>query len=91
MPVRAYWGTAFLVLALSVAIYQIAYTQRIGAETIALATIDKTIEGGFIPAERAAEIRENTAEQARVPFAKVGGGVNGVVGVHALLPHGAIR
>ena len=85
LRVRPYWGTAFLVIALSVVVYQVAYTQRIGAETIALATIDKTIEGGFIPAERAAEIRENTGEAARTPFAKVSGAVNGVVGAFVIM------
>lgn len=85
LRVRPYWGTAFLVIALSVAVYQFAYTQRIGAETIALATIDKTIEGGFIPAERASEIRENTAEAARAPFAKVSGAINGIVGVFVIM------
>jgi len=85
LRVRPYWGTAFLVIALSVAVYQIAYTQRIGAETIALATIDKTIEGGFVPADRAGEIRENAAQEARVPFAKVSAGINGVVGVFVIM------
>jgi hypothetical protein len=85
LRVRPYWGTAFLVIALSVAVYQLAYTQRIGAETIALATIDKTIEGGFIPSDGAAQIRENAAETARAPFAKVGGALNGVVGTFVFL------
>jgi len=78
---RPYWGTAFLIIALSVAVYQFAYTQRIGAETIALATIDKTVEGGLIPAERAAQMRERTAANARQPFAKASGAINSVVGV----------
>jgi hypothetical protein len=85
LRVRPYWGTAFLIIALSIAVFQIAYTQRIGAETIAVATIDKTVEGGFIPAERAAEIRENAAEAARTPFAKVGGALNGIVGAFVLM------
>jgi hypothetical protein len=85
LRVRPHWGTAFLIIALSAAVYQFAYTQRIGAETIALATIDKTIEGGFIPAERAAEIRESTAQAARAPFAKVGGAINAVVGIFVFL------
>jgi hypothetical protein len=85
LRVRPYWGTAFLIIALSVAIYQFAYTQRIGAETIALATIDKTIESGFIPADRAGEIRENAAREARVPFAKVAGAVNGVAGTFVIM------
>jgi hypothetical protein len=80
LRVRPYWGTAFLVIALTVAVFQIAYTQRIGADTIALATIDKTIEGGFIPAERAGQIRENAAADARAPFAKVGGAISAIVG-----------
>jgi hypothetical protein len=85
LRVRPYWGTAFLIIALSAAVYQIAFTQRIGAETIALAAIDKTIEGGFIPAERAAQIREQTAETARAPFSKVGGAINAVVGIFVLM------
>lgn len=85
LRVRPYWGTAFLVIALAVSVYQIAYTQRIGAETIAVATIDKTVEGGFIPAENAAKIREDAAEAARVPFAKVGAAINAVVGTFVLM------
>ncbi|HEX8128138.1 MAG TPA: YIP1 family protein [Pyrinomonadaceae bacterium] len=80
LRLRPYWGTAFLIIALSVAVYQLAFTQRLGAEAMALAAIDKTIEGGFIPAERAAEIRERAATDARQPFAKVTGAINGVVG-----------
>jgi hypothetical protein len=78
LRVRPYWGTAFLVIALSVAVFQLAYTQRIGADTIALATIDKTIEGGFIPSDKAGEIRERAAADARAPFAKFGGALNGI-------------
>jgi hypothetical protein len=85
LRLRPYWGTAFLVIALSVSIYQIAYTQRIGAETIAAATIDKTVAGGFIPEEAAARAREGALEQARVPFAKVGGALSSVVGVFVLM------
>jgi hypothetical protein len=85
LRLRPYWGTAFLIIALSVAIYQFAYTQRIGAETLALATIDKTVEGGFIPAERAAEMRERTAADARQPFSKFSGAVNSIVGVFVIL------
>lgn len=79
LRVRPYWGTAFLVIALSLAVYQIAYTQRIGAETIALATIEKTVAGGFMPEDVAARARENASEQARAPFAKVGGAISTVV------------
>jgi hypothetical protein len=85
LRVRPYWGTAFLVIALTVAVFQLAYTQRIGADTIAVATIDKTVEGGFIPADRAAEIRERAATDARAPFAKVAGALNGVLGTFVIL------
>jgi len=85
LRVRPYWGTAFLIIALSVAVYQFAYTQRIGAETIALAAIEKTIEGGFIPADRADAIRASTAADARQPFAKASGAINGVVGTFIIL------
>ncbi|HZG54806.1 MAG TPA: YIP1 family protein [Pyrinomonadaceae bacterium] len=82
---RPHWGTAFLIIALSVAVYQFAYTQRIGADTVALAAFDKTVEGGFIPADRAAEMRERTAADARRPFAKASGAINGVVGTFVFL------
>ena len=85
LRVRPRWGTAFLIVALSVAVYQFAYTQRIGAETIALATIDKTIEGGFVPADRAGEIRERAAADARQPFAKASGAINGIVGTFVMM------
>ena len=85
LRIRPRWDTAFLIIALSVAVYQFAYTQRIGAETIALATIDKTIEGGFIPAERAGEIRERAAADARQPFAKASGAINSIVGTFVLM------
>ncbi|HEY1403159.1 MAG TPA: hypothetical protein VGB05_03465, partial [Pyrinomonadaceae bacterium] len=82
---RPYWGTAFLILALSVAVYQFAYTQRIGADTIAGATIDKTVEGGFIPAERAVEMRERAMADARQPFATASGAINGIVVVFIMM------
>ncbi len=82
---RPYWGAAFLVLALSIVAFQVAFTQRLGAENIAGATIDKTIEGGFIPAERAADIREQALTSARLPFARVSGAINAVVGTFIVL------
>jgi hypothetical protein len=85
LRVRPYWGTAFLIIALSVAVYQFAYAQRIGADTIAAATIDKTVEGGFIPAERAAEIRERAMADARQPFATASSVLNGIVVVFVMM------
>jgi hypothetical protein len=85
LRVRPHWGTAFLIIALSVAVYQFAYTQRIGAETIAVAAFDKATEGGFVPADRVAEMRERTAADARQPFAKASGALNGVVGTFVIL------
>lgn len=85
LRLRPYWGTAFLIIALSTGVYQLAYTQRIGAETIALAAIDKTIEGGFVRAELAGQIRERAAADARLPFAKASGALNGIVGTFVIL------
>lgn len=85
LRVRPYWGTAFLVIALTVAVFQIAYTQRIGAETIAVATIDKTVAGGFLPEDAAARAREEAVEGARTPFAKVGGALSAVVGTFIIM------
>lgn len=67
------WFAGFLVIAIFSAIYHVAFVQRLTPEVIALAPIEKTIEGGWIPADRADEIREQTREDAKTPVARVAG------------------
>lgn len=75
------WLAAFAVIAIASAIYHVAYVQRMGPELIALAPIEKTIESGFIPADRADEIREQTREAARSPWMRVFGPLNEIGGI----------
>lgn len=72
------WLAAFLVIALCTVIYQAAFTQRLTPEVIAAAPIDKLIESGWIPPDRAVEIREQTIEAAKQPAARVIQPLNGV-------------
>lgn len=67
------WVAAFVAMAFFGVIYTVAFTQRIKPETIAAATMDKTIEGGFIPADQAAAIKAQQIEQSKLPGARIGG------------------
>ncbi len=75
------WLAAFVVIAIASAVYHVAYVQRMGPEVIALAPIEKTIESGFIPADRAEEIKEQTRESARSPLMRVFGPLNEIGGI----------
>lgn len=75
------WLAGFLVIAIVSAIYHVAFVQRLGPEIIAMAPIEKTIESGFIPADRADEIREQTREAAKSPLSRVFGPLNEIGGI----------
>lgn len=75
------WLAAFLVIAIFAVIYHVAFVQRIGPEVIALAPIEKTIESGWIPAESAEQIKEQTREQARSWVTRVTGPLSEVGGI----------
>jgi hypothetical protein len=72
------WLAAFLVIALSTIIYNVAFTQRLTPEVIAVAPIDKLIEGGWMQGDKAAEIRQQTIETAKTPAARIGRPLNDV-------------
>ncbi len=75
------WLAAFLVIALCAMTYQITFTQRLTPEVVAVAPIDKAIEGGWIPADRAAQVREQTIEAAKSPVARVATPLNQIGGL----------
>ncbi len=75
------WLAAFLVIALCSVIYHVAFVQRVGPEVIALAPIEKTIEGGWIPEEAAARAREQAIEAANAPMSRITGPLSEVGGV----------
>lgn len=74
------WFAAFLVIAVVTGIYQLAFSQRIGAEKIAAAQAEKVIEGGWIPPDKQPEFKQNAIDEARslvarivAPFSQAGG------------------
>ena len=79
------WLTAFLVIALFTALYQIAFVQRVTPEAIANKMSDKIIEGGYIPEDRQAGFREQQLAAATAPMARIGQITNGAVGLFAVM------
>lgn len=75
------WLAAFLVISVCAVIYHVAFVQRLTPEVIALAPIEKTIEGGWIPADRADAVREQARESARSPLLRVTGPLTDVGGI----------
>ena len=75
------WVAGFLVIAIFSAIYHVAFVQRMTPEVIALAPIEKSIEGGWIPADKAEAIREQTREAARSPATRVTGPLTEIGGI----------
>lgn len=74
------WFAAFLVIVLFSTIYQLAFTQRMTPEKLATATADKVIEGGWIPADKQADFRQNAIDEAKsvvgravAPLSQAGG------------------
>src|SRR2546422_173164 len=84
LRVHPRWLAGFIVIAIFAAIYHVAFTQRLTPEVIALAPIEKTIEGGWIPAERADAVREQTREAAKSPVARVTGPLTEIGGIFLL-------
>lgn len=79
------WVAAFLVIAIVSVAYQVAFTQRLGAETIATATMDKVVEGPFIPQDRKEEIRTQGIEAAKLPGTRISGAINAVVVLYVVM------
>lgn len=75
------WLAAFLVISVFAAIYHVAFVQRLTPEVIALAPIEKTIEGGWITGDRAEQVREQTREAAKSPVARFTGPLNEIGGI----------
>ncbi|HEX5603715.1 MAG TPA: YIP1 family protein [Pyrinomonadaceae bacterium] len=80
LRVHPSWIPAFLILALSITIYNVAFVKRIGAGTIAAATLDRVLEGGFMSQDEAGEIRAAGIRNAQTTLAQVSKIVGGVVG-----------
>jgi hypothetical protein len=75
------WLAAFLVIVLCSVIYQVAFTQRMTPERIATATADKVIEGGWIPAERQDQFRQQSIDDAKSPIGRVAAPLNAAGGI----------
>src|SRR5205085_11461877 len=84
---RAYphWLAPFIVIVVVTIVFQAAFTQRIGAETIASATIDKVIESGFIPADKVPEVREQALKSAKWIGTRLSGPIWAVTGTYIFM------
>lgn len=65
------WFAAFLVIAIFGGVYQMAFTQRMGGERLALAKAEKVIEGGWIPPEKQAQFKQDALEEGKSKIARV--------------------
>jgi hypothetical protein len=75
------WVAAFVTIAICAAIYHVAFVQRLTPEVIALAPIEKTIEGGWIPADRAEQVKDDAREAARSPVTRITGPLTEIGGI----------
>lgn len=75
------WLAAFVTIAICAAIYHVAFVQRLTPEVIALAPIEKTIEGGWIPADRAEQVKDDAREAARSPVTRITGPLTEIGGI----------
>ena len=62
-------------------IYHVAFVQRLTPEVIALAPIEKTIEGGWIPADKAEQVKEEAREAAKSPVTRITGPLTEIGGI----------
>lgn len=75
------WLAAFVVISICAVIYHVAFVQRLTPEVIALAPIEKTIEGGWIPADKAEQVKEEGREAARSPVTRITGPLTEIGGI----------
>lgn len=78
------WLFALLLIVLFNFAYTTAFTYRLTAERIVGYTMDKTVEAGFVPADKVAEIKEQQIEQAKNPVNIALSSVTQFVGVFAV-------
>ncbi len=79
------WLAAFVMIAICAAIYHVAFVQRLTPEVVALAPIEKTIEGGWIPAERAEKVKDDAREAAGSPVTRITGPLTEIGGIFLFL------
>ncbi|MGB7926451.1 MAG: YIP1 family protein [Pyrinomonadaceae bacterium] len=78
---RPRWVTAFLIIALSSVTYHVVFTYRMTPEKIALAEINKAIEGRLISEDEEERVKALRMESARASLAIVNGAAMQVVGL----------
>jgi len=79
------WLAAFVMIVICAAIYHVAFVQRLTPEVGALAPIEKTIEGGWIPAERAEKVKDDAREAAGSPVTRITGPLTEIGGIFLFL------
>ena len=67
------WLAAFLVIAIFSLTYHLAFTQRVTPERIANETVDKVVESGWVPADKAEAYREQQVWLAKSAVGRING------------------
>lgn len=82
------WLAAFLVVALSAVLYQVAFVQRVTPDAIAqvMSTqFDKLVESGWMSSEKAQIAKEQTLVSVKSPAGRVAGALNTIGGSFLLM------
>ncbi len=79
LRVHPRWLTALLIIALCNFVYNVAFVRRVTPERIAEHTTEKVVEAGFVPADKASEMKEEQLNAATDPVRVWGGAINQVV------------
>lgn len=79
------WVAGVLVMAILNVAYVAAFTQRLTPERIVNYTVDKMAETPFIPPEAVERARDQGLQDAKLPLARVGNAIKGLVGPFILM------
>jgi magnesium-transporting ATPase (P-type) len=79
------WLVALLLISLVSVTYTIAFTKRITPERIVGYTMEKLVESGWVPADKAEPMKQEQIADAKSPVKQAGGLITTVVGVFVLM------
>ncbi len=79
------WVVALLIVALVSVIYSVAFMQRLTPERIVGHTVEKLVESGWVPADKAGEMKQGQIADIKSPAKRLGEIINTVVGLFALM------
>ncbi len=79
------WMVALLLISLVSVTYTIAFTKRITPERIVGHTMEKLVESGWVPADRAEGMKSEQIADAKSPVKQGGSAISTVIGIFLLM------